>query len=108
MGEEKFIEDFWGCTKSPMACCLATAGGWHYIQCENKNRYAGDGGISACMIAWCLGCIGMAYNRSKMREHFQIQGSCPMECLMYWCCYLGCCASTQEYRETRTRLKQGK
>lgn len=54
-----------------------------------------------CLLAQLCCCIGMAFNRQKIRKNEKIDGDYWMECLLYACvCF--CChtyLATQEYRQ---------
>ena len=70
----------------------------------------GKGGKIACVVdLFALLCfvpcgmctMGFAWNRSKVREKYDLKGGIIVDfCLYIWC---GCCAATQEYRECRAR-----
>ena len=71
------------------------------LQGESVQIAIGGGCAGPAILAQLLCCIGGAMNRSKIRERFNIPGSCIEDCLCMWCC--GLCATCQMYREAKSR-----
>jgi len=79
------------------ACCMQA-------QAVDRATQGNEGVFMPLLCVCCLGCIGAAINRGKIRESFSISGSFVNDCLIWSCC--GPCAATQEYREVRTRTNK--
>lgn len=58
----------------------------------------------ACLLAACCGCIGSAWNRTKLREVMKIEGNFMMDLLCHCCCPW--CSVTQEWREVMMRVNK--
>ena len=54
------------------------------------------GGCGECLMAMMCMCVGMSLNRTRIRKHYSIRGSCIADSLGYTCCFHSC-LSTQEY-----------
>ena len=66
---------------------------------------ASQGKEGICMPIYCmccLGCIGAAINRGKLRQLLNINGNFFTDCYVWWKC--APCAAAQEYREVRRRF----
>jgi Cys-rich protein (TIGR01571 family) len=95
-----FNEELFGCLSDIKVCLL----GWCFACCLQAvavDKATGTGAIVPALLTCCLGCIGAAINRGKIRERFGIEGSFVTDCLIWWCC--GPCAACQEYREVQRR-----
>ena len=91
------------CDNIPMCCFLMCVPGSIcylniYISAQAQNNLC-----VPCVMVICFGCYGVAFNRKKIREHYQIKGSYCLDYLV-WCSY-PLCASLQEYRESIERAK---
>ncbi|CAG9326760.1 unnamed protein product [Blepharisma stoltei] len=98
--------EFAGCCNVFPACWLicsnCTAGAALLQGITFYEMNGGQGGCGECCIACWLCCIGLAINRGKIREKYNIHGSFIVDCLLYWI-GCSCCMVTQEYREVRLR-----
>lgn len=65
------------------------------------GKARGKGECSALLLACCLGSIGAAINRSKIRDRFLISGSETEDCCLHLLCPL--CAVAQERHEVLYR-----
>ncbi|CAG9330857.1 unnamed protein product [Blepharisma stoltei] len=90
------------CTKALPVCCISCIATSAITQGLTANKmYDECGGWFFC-IACILGPIGCAMNRREFRNEYNIEGSFANDCLMYCCC-MGVCLSTQEFREVHFR-----
>lgn len=103
-----FNEKLFGCFASPPVClflfyCPAFI---CCVQAVASDRAIKEGKCVPCLCGLCLGCIGMAYNRSRIRNRFLISGSLCSDLCVHCCCTP--CAVCQEYREVNKRTEQDK
>ena len=104
-----FEEPLCGCLSDMCTCLIAwcVPGGICFLQASSvatATQSSAGGGEGMCMpflCVCCLGCLGGAINRGKIRTQYNIQGSFGMDCILWWC--LPLCAATQEYREVQKR-----
>ena len=98
-----FEEPLCGCFSDIFSCCCAfiVPGGYCFIQSKAVSIATGESMVVPFILPCLLCCIGGAMNRGKIREKHKLDGSFVVDCLLHWC--LGCCATTQEYREARKR-----
>lgn len=66
-----------------------------------------EGGCGQCLIVCYCCCIGMALNRSSLRNNYEIKGNCIADCLLFSCCCYSCMA-TQEYLHVNQMIKERK
>merc|ERR1711878_255946 len=90
-----WAHNLFGCSNNMCMClwswCIPC--GFECMQCVDANHAVAAGaGIKAFFCAWCLCCIGAAFNRGELRGALNIEGSFMLDCLMEWCC--PCCAVT--------------
>ena len=97
-----FEEPFCGFCRNTKSCiCSAFVPcGACYIQALAVSTITKDSIIVPFLLSCCLGCIGAAFNRSKIRTHYNIEGSFLADCVLSLCCL---CSTTQEYREVEHR-----
>lgn len=69
-----------------------------FIQCINsKLMFPESKEYVGAYFCTFIGCIGMAYNRSKLRAKLNIEGNFCLDCICHSCC--PCCSLVQEWRE---------
>ncbi|CAG9329009.1 unnamed protein product [Blepharisma stoltei] len=96
-----------GCTNAFPTCWVVFPGNWigsAFLQgLTIYEMNEGNGGIKECLLGTFTGCFGLAINRQKIRQKYEIAGSCVIDCLLY---SLGCncCLSLQEFREVRMHI----
>ena len=97
-----FEEPYFGCMNDLTVCLIAWCipGAACYFEAVAVDTVTKEGIAIPFLLPCCLGCIGGAINRGKIRENYKIEGSFVSDCL-YSICYL--CSATQEYREVKKR-----
>ena len=64
--------------------------------------------IKSCIAPYCILCycgvVGCSINRYRIRKYHGIRGDCLSDFLIWCCC--SCCASVQEFRETKIRARR--
>jgi Cys-rich protein (TIGR01571 family) len=98
-----FEQPLFGCLSDLFSCLIVSfiPGGICFIQASAVNRATGEGMVIPFILPCLAACIGAAINRGKLRDHYKLNGSFVIDCLLHWFC--SCCAVTQEYREVNTR-----
>ena len=99
----KWTEEMCGCTKDCMSCmvvwCLPFGG--PIIQAVAVDKATEGGKCVPFLCSACFCAFGMAVNRGKIRERYNIDGNYCADCCAYLFC--GPCMTCQEYREVNAR-----
>lgn len=97
-----FEEPFCGCFNDLPVCLIGWCipGALCYFQAVAVDTITHEGLVVPFLLPCCLSCIGAAINRGKIRDHYKIDGSFVIDCVVSMC-YL--CSATQEYREMKKR-----
>lgn len=95
-----FEKNIYNCCSDPKICIFAFCipGGVCCLQAAAVDIGYGQGKFIPYLFPLCLGCIGGAVNRYKIRERFSLEGTAVND-LVVWC-FLPFCAAVQEYKET--------
>lgn len=90
------------CVKNPImflwACCVPCGGACMQALDAKLTESDKNAWIIACLLDVCCGCIGMIFNRYRLRNALSIHDSIILDILFSW--FLPCCAVTQEYMQT--------
>jgi Cys-rich protein (TIGR01571 family) len=102
-----FQQDLFGCTEDVSSCLIVWClpGGICCIQAQAVGRATGEGQYVPYCLICCCGVLGGAINRGTIRSRLGIDGSCPMDCVIW--CLVPHCAACQEYREVMNRVPAG-
>lgn len=98
-----FQEQLCGCFSDIFSCLIV----WYVplgpciMHSLATNQIANSGFMESYICSCLFCCLGMAYNRQKIRKNLMIQGNYFEDCLIYCCCMS--CATAQDYREAETR-----
>lgn len=98
-----FHEELCGCCSNIPVClwAMCVPGGICCMQASAVSKATHMGACVPYMLICCLGVIGAAINRGKIRQIYEIEGSCCNDCCTWiWC---GPCAACQEYKEANNR-----
>jgi len=79
----------------PALACCGVAGFWGWLL----------GFLLLVAVFFPFVLVMLVERRIAMRQQFKIKGSCPMDCLFYFCCMP--CAMTQEGREVEDAVRIG-
>lgn len=102
---EPWISNFFGCCGNVPVCCfvMCCPGGHLALHLLVTAEVQHSCIIPYCLY-WYLGCYGLALNRMKFREFYEIQGNYCLDLLAWYFC--PCCSAMQEYRESVSRYKE--
>lgn len=100
---EKLFGCFDDCGSCLIACLVPC--GIPFLHISAVSKATGEGCCSPYCMIFCLGMIGYAINRGKIRMKLDIEGSCISDCCTWVYCPL--CAATQEYREVHRSKHHG-
>lgn len=103
-----FYESLFGCLSHPPVCllvglCPVSA---CCVQAIAVDKATNEGKVVPILCICFLGCIGLAFNRHKIRSRYLIPGNM----LKDLCVHIFCspCAVCQEYREVNKRADHDK
>ena len=92
------------CCRSPGTCILLLLPGvCCVVQSWAVGRARGKGQCGALMLVCCLGCVGAAINRGRIRDRYLISGTCMDDFCLHLFCPL--CSVAQERHEVLYRVE---
>jgi Cys-rich protein (TIGR01571 family) len=97
--EKNIVMFVWACCVPCGALCMQVLDAKLTDSDKNAPLIAG-------LLMCCLGCIGGALNRYRLREKLGIEDNALFDILFWWC--IPCCAVTQEYITVMEKQKGNK
>jgi Cys-rich protein (TIGR01571 family) len=115
-GPNSWSSSFFGCfdpidTCLITCCCPCVTFGKTHHRLRKSATLEGYSPVNAtCLGFWLSGCVCLPWlfqsiQKAEVREHYNIKGEFPIDCLKSWCCL--CCDLVQTDKEVAHQIAQG-